>query len=145
MRSKEERAEYNRQYREKHKAELDKYQREYSKKHSAKKVEEVRLWRLAHPGRRTYKFTESARNAQLRYKYGIEPEAFDAILAKQDGVCAICKKPSEERLHVDHDHKTNKVRGLLCGGCNRALGLMKDSPETLRAAAEYLDSTSVGE
>jgi hypothetical protein len=62
------------------------------------------------------------------------------MAAAQDYVCAVCKRdPEKGHLHVDHDHVTGKVRGLLCGACNRTLGLTSESPERLRALAEYLE------
>jgi hypothetical protein len=86
------------------------------------------------------------RRYQLKSKYGLTVEAYDVMLAKQNGVCAICgsKNPRGpgKRLHIDHDHATGKVRGLLCHPCNRALGLVRDSPALLRKAATYLEETS---
>lgn len=55
-------------------------------------------------------------------RYGITPEQYDEILEEQGGVCKICKNlPGKYRLHVDHDHETGKVRGLLCVTCNSRL------------------------
>lgn len=56
----------------------------------------------------------------LKRRYGITPAEYDAILKKQGGVCDICKKPrtQKRRLHVDHDHRNGKVRGILCSRCN---------------------------
>lgn len=72
-------------------------------------------------------------------KYGLTREQYNAILHKQGGVCAICKKPPKDRaLAVDHCHATNKVRGLLCGSCNNGLGRFKDSVELLNVAITYL-------
>lgn len=71
------------------------------------------------------------------------------MLAAQDGVCAICRNGEasksnrghrRRRLTVDHDHETGQVRGLLCSGCNLALGGFRDSPDLLLAAASYLAS-----
>lgn len=58
----------------------------------------------------------------------------------QNGLCAICFEPEAEDqvLSVDHDHKTNKVRGLLCGNCNRGIGNLKDSALVVHSAFEYL-------
>jgi hypothetical protein len=82
--------------------------------------------------------------AKMLRLYGID---YTAVLAEQGGVCAICKKPetnrsngpNPKRLSVDHCHETGKARGLLCNNCNRAIGLLGDAPDLLRAAAEYLE------
>jgi hypothetical protein len=67
----------------------------------------------------------------------------------QAGVCAICDLPERatrngvpKRLAVDHDHATGAVRALLCSRCNLAIGYMEDCPARLRAAADYLETTS---
>src|SRR6266446_1969785 len=74
-------------------------------------------------------------------KYGITKERFDALLIAQDYRCRVCRTddPGSHDWNVDHDHVTNKVRGLLCANCNFGLGHFKDNPETLRAAAVYLE------
>ena len=84
--------------------------------------------------------------SQLRIRYGLTPEQFAEMLAKQGGVCAICGNPptpggvlSAARLHVDHDHVTKQVRDLLCLSCNNGLGRFRDDPVRLRAAAEYIE------
>jgi hypothetical protein len=87
---------------------------------------------------------EKMRAANLERLYGITPEQYDEQLAKQNGRCAICTSDNpghtiSNRFHVDHDHKTGKFRGLLCGHCNRGLGAFKDKPHVLRAAIEYLN------
>ena len=79
------------------------------------------------------------RNRYLKYKYGISADRYEDILAFQHGSCAICQRPPKKRrLSVDHDHKTKRVRGLLCYRCNYGLGFFK-SPDLLRRAADYLE------
>ncbi len=74
-------------------------------------------------------------------KYGLTEDQFQAILALQDGVCAICNRHQRyRRLSIDHSHSNGKVRGLLCNFCNRLLGKFGDSPIRLRKAAEYLET-----
>jgi hypothetical protein len=71
--------------------------------------------------------------------YGLTVAEYDALLEAQGGGCAICgRPPGRKRLHVDHDHETDAIRGLLCSPCNRAIGLLRDDPEVARRAAEYL-------
>ena len=76
--------------------------------------------------------------------YGINKLQFDEMLSMQHDACAICHEPfvdmNSKHIHVDHDHKTNVVRGVLCHRCNHALGLMKDNPTALRQAATYLET-----
>ena len=83
---------------------------------------------------------EVKRKSTLK-QYGITPEEFNKMYADQNGECLICERHQtefKETLSVDHDHKTGRVRGLLCGACNRAIGLFKDDPNILRAAIDYL-------
>lgn len=76
---------------------------------------------------------------ELKKKYGLSIDAYTALLVKQGGVCAICRKPPGlKEFCVDHDHVTGKVRGLLHEKCNFLLGNAEDSVERLEAAAEYL-------
>jgi len=64
----------------------------------------------------------SIRKKRLWDLYRMTPSEYSALLAKQNGVCAICGGHDKNRvLAVDHDHKTGKVRGLLCAACNSAL------------------------
>lgn len=86
---------------------------------------------------------KNGRRALLRL-YGLTPEKYDEMRAAQGGVCWICREDGEEwalrNLHVDHDHATNKVRGLLCGRCNMLLGYAKDSRELLARSITYLET-----
>jgi len=82
------------------------------------------------------------RNKSLQRLYGITSAEYDAMLEVQGGVCKVCKGPPHgrrERYHVDHDHDTGKVRGLLCHKCNVALGMVQDSTEHLKALITYLE------
>jgi hypothetical protein len=74
-------------------------------------------------------------------KHGIGREKYLELLLRQDNKCAICKRDASEfpkELAVDHDHKTGKIRGLLCWGCNLLLGNAKDNKEVLESAIIYL-------
>lgn len=122
-----------------------KRRREYMQKYNRK--------RNASPGgkeyTRKYNFKYHAlpeskvrqRNAHLKHAYGITLETYQLILLTQGGRCAICGIPKpggKGTFHVDHDHKTNKIRGLLCHYCNAMLAYSRDNPETLRAGARYI-------
>ena len=77
----------------------------------------------------------------MKKRYGITPEDYDQMYLAQGGRCLICRRHSSEftrRLHVDHDHSSGKVRGLLCQHCNHLLGNAFDDPEILQAAIHYL-------
>ena len=84
---------------------------------------------------------EKAREIALKARYGVSSGDVEAMLKAQGGCCAICSTQfgsGKQGPHVDHDHDTGAVRGLLCGPCNRGIGLLKDSSVTLLAAAAYL-------
>lgn len=73
----------------------------------------------------------------MKRKYGLSADAYQRLVVIQQSACAICKR--EVPLHVDHCHASEKVRGLLCGKCNRGLGMFNDSAELLAAAQNYLN------
>jgi hypothetical protein len=79
----------------------------------------------------------SGRNGHLKRKYGITSKDYDRMFEEQNGKCAICGKTGK-KLHVDHNHKTNKVRKLLCFHCNAGLGHFTENPKFLLRAIEYL-------
>jgi hypothetical protein len=87
-------------------------------------------------GRKAKDLAGGERTYHLRRRYGITAHEADALLAGQDGLCAICK--AAPAVHVDHDHATGNVRALLCFNCNGGLGQFKDDPDVLRAAADYV-------
>lgn len=107
----------------------------------------------------TYRTTEhgmirviSGRHKHALKKFRLTQAGYDALLLAQDGLCAICRMPETmtnraattigpRRLAVDHCHKTGKIRGLLCCGCNQAIGRFKDNPATLRAAIAYIKAS----
>jgi len=108
-------------------------------------------WRKANPERSRYnakryqrKNPQKVLEWQLR-KYGLTLDKHKQLLCKQKGRCAICgsnsrgMQHSNNRLCIDHDKDTGKVRGLLCGGCNVGLGHFQHSIEFLRRAIEYLE------
>jgi Recombination endonuclease VII len=108
------------------------------------KTAKTREFRRLHPAHNA----AERRNAHLRRTYGITQQEYDAWLAKQHGVCAICGQAERfaggrdgktmRRLAVDHDHHNGAVRGLLCSMCNYAIGALNHDPELLQAAINYL-------
>jgi hypothetical protein len=81
-----------------------------------------------------------SRRLRLKNKFNISEEEYLAILSLQDDVCAICKNPPKfnKNLAVDHDHKTGLIRGLLCWGCNKALGVFRDNLFKFEQTVLYL-------
>lgn len=103
----------------------------------AARARAAREWRKANPAEwEAQKF----RN-HLKVRYKLTVEQYEAMLVEQNGVCAICYRPEQvegHRLCVDHDHKTGKVRGLLCRRCNTMCGQGDDDPARLLRGAQYL-------
>lgn len=107
--------------------------------------------------------SEYNHDRSLRKLYGITPEDYQAMLIAQDYRCKICRvhendapktggRPSLKdgshtrvsNLHVDHNHETKKVRGLLCSNCNVAIGFAKENVNFLKQMIEYLEAFEVG-
>jgi len=78
------------------------------------------------------------RNGHLKRTHGLTLADYDAMLALQKGRCAICGRMSAKSFHIDHDHVTGEIRGLLCSACNHALGLFGESPQRLSRATNYV-------
>ena len=144
MTKKEQHAKYMREYRKKHPGASSQYTTAWARANRTKDRKSKKKWQDSHPA--------SLRNRQLKHKYGITLEEYNALLLKQNGVCAVCKTPplAGKVLNVDHDHKCcvgrngkscgKCVRGLIHQTCNLMLGGAKDSPTVLRLGAEYLES-----
>ena len=82
------------------------------------------------------------RSNNLRALYKMTIEDYNQLLVQQKGLCAICGTASpgkgKDNFSIDHCHSTNKIRGLLCSGCNVGLGYFSDNPEICEKAASYL-------
>ncbi len=102
-------------------------------------------WCKQYNKRNKERWIENNRRSHLKRKFNLTPEEYDRLLEAQGGVCVICRKPESQkrvnRLAVDHDHQTHRIRGLLCRSCNTALGKFNESVDCLRCAINYLEST----
>jgi hypothetical protein len=116
---------------EKHRARVKRWQLVNRERYLAKQREYVESGRKALTNRRSH----------LKRKYGISLEDYEVMLDAQGGVCKICgePRPEERTLHVDHDHETGAIRGLLCFRCNNAIGDLRDDHDLARKLADYLD------
>lgn len=87
---------------------------------------------------------EANRMYQKKHKYGLTVEEYNRIAEGQQNKCLICgaQFSDENRIHVDHDHNTGVVRGMLCRSCNTLLGMAKDDVNILKNAIEYLNNAS---
>lgn len=111
-------------------------QRSYRAKNRDRINEQQRTLRAADPERyRRYDLSRRLR------KFGVTLDQYDALIEAQGGVCAICEGPpngKDDVFHVDHDHQTGMLRGLLCHSCNTSLGHFRDDVVVLQRAIEYL-------
>ena len=125
-----------------------KAKRDWAKRNAAAVVEMKEAWRKANKERwnetgKAWKkrHPDAMRVYQLR-KHGLTPESFAALLESQGGKCAICGTSEwggpGKRPHVDHNHETGAVRGLLCVRCNSGIGQFKESTQRLLLAVDYL-------
>lgn len=96
----------------------------------------MREW-IQRPGRMAQK-SASNRKRKLVTRYGINQDIYDAMLLAQGNACVLCLERFTKTPHVDHDHETGAIRGLLCQMCNHGIGLLNEDPAVLQRAIEYL-------
>ncbi len=114
------------------------YHREYVKKNREKVKAKQAAWYRAN--------REKVGQRRIKVAYNITREEYAAMYWCQDGRCAICKRPEAEcggrgkKLHIDHCHETDRVRGLLCTSCNTGIGQFQDNSDLMRRAIEYVDN-----
>ncbi len=127
-------------------------QKDFYREHPERKAAKDKKWALKNPSkikinharhRKTPKWKKTLQKNWLRSKYGLTEEQYQDLWDKQEGLCAVCGREEEEtnqRLHVDHNHTDNVVRGLLCGKCNRGIGMFDEEEPLLQKAIDYLRS-----
>jgi hypothetical protein len=96
----------------------------------------VAAWKKANPDR--------VRARVVNKVYGISVQTYEEMLCDQDACCSICAVAFEQtgkKPNVDHCHETGNVRGLLCGPCNKMLGMARDTPSILQRAIKYLEAS----
>lgn len=120
------------QYRRGKEADARKRSAEWRAKNREKGCESSRRW--------YHNNKDKWRQAMRKRNYGLSPSAFSELLSKQSNQCGICRACFVRTPHVDHDHKTGKVRGLLCSGCNTGLGRL-ERPGFIEAVQQYLKGT----
>lgn len=107
------------------------------KEYREKTKEKVKLYNEKNP---------HIKHAQRLSAYGLTPEMYDGLLKNQNYKCAICGEEQNaqhrNKLYVDHNHETGKVRGLLCNNCNFAIGHLKDDIQLLKNAIKYLEDNN---
>lgn len=107
-------------------------------RHRTRLREERHKWYREHSA----EHNRTVNASRLLRRYGITTDHYAALVAIQDGKCAICQTiPNGRPLEIDHDHGTGRIRGLLCFRCNLALGFLGDNPHLLPNVAAYLGAT----
>jgi hypothetical protein len=115
-------------------------QNEWRRNNKERVNKRKREWRKNH----AEQYRLERRKGSLKRIYGITLEIYNDLLKLQNGACAICSSTDHfgnkhtSNFQVDHDHKTNKIRGLLCSKCNRGLGLLGDNIENIEKVLIYL-------
>jgi hypothetical protein len=131
--------EAERRYRAKHREELNRRQRDWAANNRMQARKSAADWYM----RNKDKARATRRRSKLR-QFGLTVEQFAALLAKQGGMCAICRGPQQVRkgeitqFALDHNHMSGRPRGLLCGRCNRVLGSVNEDEALLQAMISYL-------
>lgn len=121
---------------------------QYVKRYAEKNREKIRksaLNKYRKSQQNTNEHKELIFKRNLKKLYGLSLEQYNSLLKQQKGLCKICRRVNTNgrRLSVDHNHITRKVRGLLCGPCNVAIGMLQDSPSRLQTVIKYLEQNDL--
>lgn len=133
MQNKERSQEWHKEYHQKNKLKAKEYHKNYYKLYKEKLDACSLKWRIENK--------DKVKENQLKYCYNITIKDYNRMFAEQEGKCAICgihQRELRKALHVDHDHETKNIRGLLCKKCNSLLGYVNDNEDILNNAIEYL-------
>lgn len=143
--------EYSKKYRESHIEQCKERRKQYYQKNKEKYQQyqknryQENPEKIKEQRKQYYKNNvQKTKNSNLLLNYGITIEEYNSIFIKQKGKCAICGRQRSEfkkDFAVDHDHKTKKIRGLLCNNCNRGIGFLKDCVEIVFKAYKYLQKS----
>jgi len=142
MVTRERQHEYDVRYRATHRLEINRRERLYYRLHKTERAAQKQKYYRTH--KEMYRARQiEYRGRQLESKYGITLADYNALMQHQGLTCAICRTQKwasrGNTPHVDHDHATGRVRGILCSNCNAALGMINDDPAIAREMAHYLD------
>lgn len=131
-----ERNAYNKKWRESNPDKAKQHKIRYRMKYPDKDKEYARWYREAYP-----KSKEDKKYESIKYLYGLSKKEYDLLYISQSGKCLICgisESESYKPLGIDHNHRTGKIRGLLCNRCNTVLGMVDDNIDILVKSIEYL-------
>lgn len=125
-------------YYEKNKDAVKRYQREYYKTNSNHIKAQSKEYHRSHIDK------DKEYDRQIKHLYNITVLDVQLLMISQHGCCDICKKPfqynnDKKEYHIDHNHTTNKVRGLLCTNCNTSIGLLQENPVFIESALYYIN------
>lgn len=140
MDKKEKKSTYDKEYYLKNKERKIAASIKWAKKNKKRLGERLKEWRKTSPVYKEY-YKKNNKNQNLKWNYGITIDDYNILFKLQEGKCKICERHQSEfkkALHVDHCHKTEKVRGLLCSSCNRGIGYFKEDTNILNKAVSYI-------
>jgi hypothetical protein len=144
MKDKIKELEYQRKYRESHREHIRARDKELKRKKYKHYHEQNRLWRLKNPDKvkeyaERYRKSGAQKWSQIKSRYGIDKAQFESLLEQQKGRCPICRDDFKIRKpYIDHNHTSDKVRGLLHRECNALLGFAEEKMEVLQNAINYI-------
>ena len=130
---------YTKKYRKLNSKTYTQYQKEYHKRYQKENKTRLKQQRQQYyQDNIKYYKTVNKKNRLLR-EYGISLNKYHNMLQQQDCRCAICNKRNKQ-LVIDHNHKTGKIKGLLCNKCNSGIGFLQDSVHIINKARIYLQN-----